>query len=73
MVESDPLKPEGDGSLPPSLKFLFDPNRDQVPNKPYYEDANSELYSRDNRKLRRSLKKKTDVKEAIVAFYTEHF
>ena len=71
MVESDPLKPEGDGVTPPTLKFLFDPNRDQVPAKPYHEDANSEYYSKANRKLRRSLKKKPAVQEELKSFMEE--
>ena len=52
MVSSDPNEKDKEGVQPASLKFLFDPNRDQVPAKPYCEDANSEFYSKENRKAR---------------------
>lgn len=41
----------------PEIAFLFDPNRDQFPAKPYNEDGNPDFYSEDNMKKRGELEK----------------
>lgn len=30
------------------IAFIFDPNRDIFPNKPYFDDGNPEFYSEEN-------------------------
>jgi hypothetical protein len=50
------------------MKFMFDPQRDNVPNKPYHEDGNIQYYSVKERKARRALKSDPVVKEAINGF-----
>ena len=72
MVSSDPNEKES-GVQPETLKFLFNSNRDQIPSKPYFEDANSEFYSKESRKARRNLSKKLEVKDCINQFIEANF
>ena len=75
MVEKEKLdllagqKQEDDSNaIVESLKFVFDPQRDNVPNKPYAEDGDVKFYSTKERKSRRALKADPIVKDAIEKF-----
>lgn len=49
----------------PDLQLLFNPVRDEVPGKPYYEDGNPEWYTEENLKKRAELKNDPSVTVAI--------
>lgn len=55
------------------IGFIFNPNRDNFPEKPYYEDGNPELYSNDKMAKRKALKEDVDVQNAIREFMTASF
>ena len=57
--------------IPQELSFLMLPNRDNFPNKPYYDDGNPEMYTDDNIKKRNKLREDETVKEAITEFMKE--
>jgi hypothetical protein len=57
-----------DDKICPTLQFLFDLQRDNVPNKPYQEDGDIKYYSVKERKARRALRNDPMVKEAITGF-----
>lgn len=57
----------------PEIAFIFDPNRDLFPNKPYYDDGNPDFYSEENIKKWESLKEDPVVKEAIDNFIAREF
>lgn len=57
----------------PEIAFIFDPNRDLFPNKPYFDDGNPDFYSEENIKKREALKTDPVVKEAIDNFITREF
>ena len=55
------------------IQFIFNPNRDNFPEKPYFEDGNPELYSNENMAKRKALKEDVDVQNAIKEFMTASF
>lgn len=48
--------------------MVFMPTRDAFPNKPYYEDGNPEMYSKENMDKRNMLKDNETVLDAIRDF-----
>ena len=57
----------------PEIAFLFDPNWDQFPAKPYYDDGNPDFYTEENIKKWEALKDDPIVKEAIDKFIEKEF
>ena len=55
------------------LAYVFKSNRDHFPAKPYYDDGNPEMYTKENRTKRASLKTNVVVKTAIDNFQREQF
>jgi hypothetical protein len=55
------------------LAYLFKKNRDHFPAKPYYDDGNPEMYTKENRAKRAGLKTNVVVKTAIENFQREQF
>ena len=53
------------------LAYVFLQNRDNFPAKPYYEDGNPEMYTKDNIEKRRQLMNNETVIDAINDFMTE--
>lgn len=53
------------------LAFVFLPNRDAFPSKPYYEDGNPEMYTKENMDKRNGLRDNETVVEAIRDFMQE--
>lgn len=53
------------------LAYVFLQNRDNFPSKPYYEDGNPEMYTKENMEKRNSLKKNDIVADAIQDFMQE--
>ena len=53
------------------LAFVFLQNRDAFPSKPYYEDGNPEMYTRENMDKRNSLRENDTVIDAINEFMGE--
>jgi hypothetical protein len=73
-MKADPLagmktdgKEEAD-KITSTLQFLFDPQRDNVPNKPYHEDGDIKFYSVKERKSRKAMRTDPVVKESIENF-----
>ena len=65
---------EGDKNhIPTELSFLMLPNRDNFPNKPYYDDGNPEMYTDENIKKRNDLRDNDTVKDAITEFMRDKF
>jgi hypothetical protein len=64
---------ENPNAIMPSLQFVFSPQRDNVPNKPYHEDGNIQFYAKEERKKRRQMKKDPIVKAAIDSFIAGNF
>ena len=52
----------------PEIAFIFNPNRDAFPSKPYFEDGNPDLYTNDKMAKRKTLKEEPIVQEAIRDF-----
>ena len=52
----------------PEIQFIFTPNRDAFPSKPYFEDGNPEMYTNDKLAKRKALKDEPIVQEAIRDF-----
>ena len=75
----DPLKANNDlaaddgekNHIPQELSFLMLPNRDNFPNKPYFDDGNPEMYTNENIAKREALRENEIVKEAITDFIKE--
>jgi len=57
----------------PEIAFIFDPNRDAFPSKPYYDDGNPDYYSEESIKKWQALKEDPIVKEAIEKVITSEF
>ena len=55
------------------IGFIFNPNRDAFPAKPYYEDGNPDLYSNEKMAKRKALKEDIDVQNAIKEFMSTSF
>ncbi|CAI2381302.1 unnamed protein product [Moneuplotes crassus] len=55
------------------IRFIFNPNRDKFPEKPYYEDGNPELYTDEKLAKRKALKEDVDVQNVIREFMTISF
>ena len=55
------------------LAYVFKSQRDNFPFKPYYDDGNPEMYTKENREKRASLKTNVIVKSAIENFAREQF
>ena len=55
------------------IAFIFKSNRDDHPEKAYYDDGNPELYSDDKLAKRKALKSDPDVMSAIKEFMTSSF
>ena len=55
------------------LAYIFKSNRDHFPAKPYYDDGNPEMYSKENRDKRAQLKTNVIVKTAIENFARDQF
>ena len=53
------------------IQYLFSHERDQFPNKPYHEDGNPEMYTKDNIEKRHKLYRNDVVEEAINEFMKE--
>ena len=53
------------------LAFVFAQNRDAFPSKPYYEDGNPEMYTKENMDKRNALRDNETVIEAIKDFSQE--
>lgn len=49
----------------PNLTFLFDPVRDEYPNRPYHIDGDPKMYTEDMISIRMNLKNEAKVKKAI--------
>ena len=52
----------------PEIAFIFNPNRDAFPSKPYFEDGNPDLYTNDKMAKRKTLREEPIVQEAIRDF-----
>ena len=48
--------------------MVFIQNRDAFPSKPYFEDGNPEMYTKENMEKRNSLRENETVVEAIRSF-----
>ena len=55
----------------PDLAHVFKNKRDDFPAKPYHEDGNPEMYTKDNMAKRATLKDSPIVREAIKKFMSE--
>ena len=55
------------------LAYVFKLKRDDFPAKPYYDDGNPEMYTKENRAKRAALKTNVVVKTAIENFQREQF
>ena len=55
------------------LAYVFKSNRDHFPAKPYYDDGNPEMYTKENREKRAGLRTNVVVKTAIENFMREQF
>ena len=53
------------------IQYLFSPDRDQFPSKPYHEDGNPEMYTKENLMKRQQLYRNDVVEEAINDFMKE--
>ena len=53
------------------IQYLFSHERDQFPNKPYHEDGNPEMYTKENIEKRHKLYRNDVVEEAINDFMKE--
>eukprot|EP00352_Strombidinopsis_acuminata_P003599 CAMPEP_0176394644 /NCGR_PEP_ID=MMETSP0126-20121128/42750_1 /TAXON_ID=141414 ORGANISM="Strombidinopsis acuminatum, Strain SPMC142" /NCGR_SAMPLE_ID=MMETSP0126 /ASSEMBLY_ACC=CAM_ASM_000229 /LENGTH=111 /DNA_ID=CAMNT_0017766999 /DNA_START=33 /DNA_END=368 /DNA_ORIENTATION=+ len=57
--------------IPLGVILLDASNRDNFPNKPYYDDGNPEMYTNENIAKREALREHEIVKEAITDFIKE--
>ena len=53
------------------MAYVFTQGRDNFPAKPYYEDGNPEMYTKENMEKRETLKNNEIVKNAIEDFMNE--
>jgi hypothetical protein len=53
------------------LAYVFLQNRDAFPSKPYYEDGNPEMYTKENMEKRNTLRDNEVVQDAIKDFMSE--
>ena len=69
------LETQDDGNLIQNkeIAFIFNPNRDAFPEKPYFDDGNPELYSNEKMAKRKALKEDIDVQNALKEFITASF
>lgn len=68
----DPLAAENPNKIESeALAYIFKANRDIFPAKPYNEDGNPEMYTKDNIDKRKALRNNPIVLEAITKFSKE--
>ena len=53
------------------IQYLFSPDRDQFPSKPYHEDGNPDMYTKENIAKRNALYRNDMVEESINDFMKE--
>lgn len=53
------------------IQYLFSADRDQFPSKPYHEDGNPDMYTKENIAKRQALYRNDMVEEAINDFIKE--
>ena len=57
----------------PAIAFVFAPDRDVFPAKPYHEDGNPDYYSKESMDQREALKEDPIIKDAIEQFIQKEF
>ena len=76
MVEGAPAAGNNDDPKPirnQKLRYVFQPGRDHFPAKPYYEDGDPSMYTRENMSSREELSENPRVREAIMNFVQLQF
>ena len=78
MVEPVPNEAPGDdlnhqAIRNPELQHVFKPGRDHFPSKPYYEDGDPNMYTKENMEAREELKENPRVREKILDFVQKQF
>ena len=56
-----------------NLAYVFQPARDHFPAKPYYEDGDPNMYTKENMEAREELKENPRVREKILDFVQKQF
>jgi hypothetical protein len=54
LLSGEPKIPEG-ANMSKALQMVFNPDRDKFPNKCYYEDGNTDMYTKQAQQKRKQL------------------
>ncbi len=79
MVDGAPVAGVGGNNDDPKpirndkLRYVFQPGRDHFPAKPYYDDGDPSMYTKENMNAREELKENPRVREQIMDFVGKQF